>query len=222
MILFVTGHDPATRANIAVARFLRGATVEIFEQNAIRSTLWKALAVRSDVPMFAMSHGGRRVLCAQGRALPHAIVQGDERDLGPRRVFAWACLTSAELGRAVAEAGGIWIGFPVKIAAPSEEEESQRLLAQALQVAVDGLARVRDETSCRALLDEIVEAAERALEIVDQNTSCDVQCFEQIRLRIEAWLPGETEPVRPSRAPRNRVDDLDLMHDLGDVRDVAR
>jgi hypothetical protein len=217
MILFVTAYDPSTRTNLGVATRLTGTRVRLIESDATRADLWNALARHPDVPLMAMSHGRRSFLRAQGGRDPHAIEVRDAITLGTRSVFAWACLTSAELGRAAAAAGTVWFGFPVRIAAPPDDGQLQALLAQVLQLAVNGLPRVNDELSCRALLDDLVEAAREALETVDAipHDSSAQQCFEQFQLRLEAWLPGHDDPIRPKTAPRQRHDDLDPREDLG-------
>ncbi len=204
MILFATAYDEPTVSNLSVARLLKGGRVTLFEGEATRSSLWRVLADDPHRALLAMSHGQRRLLRAQGGEAPHAIQLEDATALGgTRKVFAWACQTSAELGRAAAGAGVVWLGFPVKIAAAPEDARLQALLAEVLQVVVDGLPKVTDATSCKALLDGVVEAARRALEMVDtiEHDSSDQQCFEQFQLRFEAWLPGCEEPIRPTAAP---------------------
>jgi hypothetical protein len=216
VILFTTAYDPATRCNLGVARLLTGAHVLLLEDEASRSALLQALANHPEREVVAMSHGRRQFLRAQGGAAPHALQVEDANDLGARKVFAWACQTSAELGRAAAQAGAVWFGFPVKIAAPPEDAGMQALLAGVLQHVVDGLPAVKDAASCRVLLDGVVAAAVRALETVDtmEHDSSTQQCFEQFQLRFEAWLPGHDEPIRPSTAPTRRYEDLDVTTDL--------
>jgi hypothetical protein len=233
MIFFVTSYDEATRPNLAVAKHLSGSTHQLFEDCATRDMLWHVLNKSQDIPLLAMSHGRRRYLRAQHGKTPHAIRNGDESALGKRRVFAWACLTSAELGIAAASAGSIWFGFPVKIAAPPENPYMQMMLASILQVAISGLDKVHDERSCRALLDQIVDRADSALMELEQMRERDQlldaefdsavqQCFEQFQLRLEAWLPGNEVPVRPTRAPSQRYDDLDPVRDLSASSRAAR
>lgn len=225
MILFVTAYDPSTRPNLSVARLIDGSIVEIFEDNATRETLWSALDQSGNTPLLAMSHGRRRFLRAQGGSPPHAIEMNDANSLQLRRIFAWACLTSAELGQEAAKAGAIWFGFPVKIAAPPDDPRLQLMLARILEIAVSGLEGVHDDVTCRALLDTIVEHAGNALmeieflrstnELPESEYHSGVQqCFEQFQLRLEAWLPGYSEPVRPTRALKQRYDDLDPVRDL--------
>jgi len=215
-ILFVPAYDESTSPNLRVARRLGGCHVRLFEAKATRVGLWRALAKHPGRALVAMSHGRRQFLRAQGGTPPHAIQLEDAGDIGTRKVFAWACLTSAELGRAAADSGLVWLGFPVKIAATPENAQLQSLLVDVLQHVVNGLPTISDEASCRAVLDRVVEAAVNALETVDSipHDSSDQQCFEQFQLRFEAWLPGCAEPIRPTDAPRNRQDDLDPAEDL--------
>lgn len=228
MIIFVTAYDEATEANLAVARLLTNSNQQIFAQHATRDALWQALMQSGNASIFAMSHGRRQFLRAHLGNAPHALMLGDERALGLRRVFAWACLTSADLGVAAAKEGVIWFGFPVKIAAPSNNPRLQSMLAHVLQIVINGLDGVHDETTCRALLDQLVEYANNALLKIDillesnelpesEYDSVVQQCFEQFQLRLEAWLPGYSEPVRPTRAPKLRYDDLDLDPVRGDL-----
>lgn len=228
MILFVTAYDEATRPNLAVARLLSGITHQIFEDKATRELLWDALSKSHDASLLAMSHGRRKFLRAQHGNPPHAIETGDEPRLGTRRVFAWACHTSAELGVEAAKAGTIWFGFPVKIAAPPDHPQLQSMLAQILQSAILGLQNVNDELTCRALLDQLVELADNALLEIESLRNSNIlhdsdfdsgvqQCFEQFQLRLEAWLPGYEFPIRPTRAPSQRYDDFDPRRDLSSI-----
>lgn len=225
MILFVPAYDEATRPNLAVAKLLTGSMHQVFEANATRAALWQILDYSQNMPLIAMSHGQRRFLRAQHGVAPHAIAAGDEFVLGTRHVFAWACLTSADLGIAAAKQGTTWFGFPVRIAAPPEHPRLQMMLARVLQIAVCGIGSVHDELTCRALLDQLVEYADAALMEIEvlreskvlQDSDFDSvvqQCFEQFQLRLEAWLPGSNSPIRPTLAPTKRYDDLDPARDL--------
>lgn len=229
MIMFVTSYDLATQPNLAVAKLLTGSSHQIFECNATREVLWAALGQTDGTTLFAMSHGRRQFIRAQGGVFPHAVDMEDTVNLGKRRIFAWACLTSAELGRSAASAGAIWFGFPVRIAAPPDHPRLQMFLARILQVAIDGLDSVCNESSCRSLLDQLVQCADNVLSEIDSLRStnelqesdidsCVQQCFEQFQLRLEAWLPGHDEPIRPTHAPQKRYDDLDPIRDLAGFR----
>jgi hypothetical protein len=217
MILFVTAYDDATRPNLEVARLLQGQLRTLFEGQATREHLWALLTELPNEAVLAMSHGRRTLVRAQGGGPPDALSIGDEDRLGLRRVFAWACLTSAGLGVAASRAETIWVGFPVKIAAPSEDPRLQRFLAEVLDNVVNSLDSVVDEASCRALLDKLVDDADLAMEKVVQLSnstglvisSSVQQCFDQIQLRLEAWMPGREAPIRPSRAPKERYEDLE-------------
>jgi hypothetical protein len=209
MILFATAYDEATSCNLGVAARLRtGDCVRITEEHASRNVLERVLRAYPEWDLLAMTHGNRRTLRAQGGILPHAIEQEDTKTLRGRKVFAWACQTGAELGPAAARAGVIWFGFPVKIAAPPENALLQGLLAGVLQRVVDRLPSVRCRSSCKILLDELVADANVVLETAELGDTQSLQCFEQFQLRLEAWWPGDSEPIRPTTAPKTRYDDL--------------
>lgn len=225
MIVFTTAYDDATRSNLSVARLLINSESQLFEGDATRESLWSSLGKLSTASLFAMSHGRRRFIRAQQGNPPHAIDLGDEHKLGIRRVFAWACLTSAELGPAAAAAGVMWFGFPVKIAAPPDNPRLQTLLSRILQLIIDELNNVNDDLSCRSFLDRIVDYVDsilleiEALRLTDEQLELEYdsaaqQCFEQFQLRLEAWLPGHENPIRPTRAPKRRYDDLDPAQDV--------
>ena len=209
MILFVTAYDEATRSNLGVAqRITTNDCVRLTDEDASRSLLWRVLDVYKNWDLLAMSHGERAALRAQGGSAPHAIRSEDATMLCERRVFAWACQTSAELGPRAARAGVIWFGFPVKIAAPPEDPQLQALLASVLQRVVDRLPSVRCRASCKTLLDDLVAAAEAVLETANLMDTQAHQCFAQFQLRLEAWWPGDSQPIRPSAAPKVRYEDL--------------
>ena len=209
MILFATAYDEATRSNLGVAARLRtGDCVRLTEEHASRRFLARALYAYPQWDLFAMAHGERRALRAPGASAPHAIQLENVEALRNRKVFAWACQTGAELGPAAARAGVVWFGFPVKIAAPPEDPRLQELLAGVLQQVVDRLPTVRCRSSCRTLLDDLVAAAELVLETAGLLDLQAHQCFAQFQLRLEAWWPGDPEPIRPSTAPKSRHDDL--------------
>ena len=209
MILFVPAYDDATKSNLRVAaRLNSGDCCCLTEEHASRTLMWLVLGAYPKWDLFAMSHGERRALKAQGGSIPHAIEPDDAKALRERKVFSWACYTSAELGPAAARAGVVWLGFPVKIAAPPEDPQLQELLAGVLQHVVDRLPSVRCRSSCKTLLDDLVAAASAVLETANIVDSQSQQCFEQFQLRLEAWWPGDSEPIRPSTAPKIRYDDL--------------
>ncbi len=227
MIVFVPAYDDATRANLAVAQDLQankdGAHLNarpgddvptasahqgcrLFENDAMRAALLAALNAHSD-PLFAMSHGKPDHLRAQHGAVALSI--SDATILGNRTVFAFACHTSASLGRELAQGGVTWWGYIKEVTAPAQQEPFRSLFVGIFSYIYDSFFAA---TSSDARLDviqcikQLCDAASAKVdEFAEADGSLDVfeayQSLRDIWQLLRVWSPQAESAEKHASAP---------------------
>ncbi|MCY1047650.1 hypothetical protein OV208_40505 [Corallococcus sp. bb12-1] len=226
MIIFVPAYDDATSANLAVAQDLQvtksiaclnthtgNATPVIPPQdhcllanNAIRSALVTALNKYPD-PLFAMSHGKPDYLSAQHGKI--ALNKSDTAALGNRTVFAFACHTSASLGRDLAQSGITWWGYIKEITAPDQQFPIRPLFVKIFCYIYDSFSTATSSSARLAIIQNIKQLCDSAETEIDElaaaDKSLDVleahQSLRDIWLVLRVWAPQAESAEQHASAP---------------------
>ena len=219
MIVFVPAYDEPTRANQAVARDLpRGLDIDVGDgwlkdtyrlllgAHATRANLLNVLEARPE-PLFAMAHG--RPHCLLGQGHDQALLAQDAPILEQRPVFAFACHTAAQLGRAMAGQGVTWWGYIIEVSAPDDRELLRPLfvsifayIRSAFVDAGSPAGRLDVLMRTKALCDH---AAETVDTLADDDPALDVmdalRSLRDIWQLLRIWSPGAESPERHPHAP---------------------
>lgn len=207
MIVFVPGYDPETEANLAVAEQIRPEGCHaLLARDATREALLAALTA-IDAPVFAMSHGRRDAILAQGGGA--ALLREDAALLGLRTVFAFACHTAADLGQAAAQAGATWWGYTGAVHAPDPSPRLLPLFVGIFRYIRDVFPQARSRRQRAAVLLRIAElchqAEHRLDELLETDPGLDAGpayfCLLHIWQRLRTWGPGEPAPLSHQDAP---------------------
>jgi hypothetical protein len=217
MIIFASAYDEATRANHLVASRLQSADdVFLGAEHATRPALRGALA-QTDEPLFAMSHGSDDMILAQGGSASAPALSADEVELAMlrgRSVFAHACLTGRELGKAMSRKGSIYWGYAVKVNAPEVHPQLLNIFVDVFSFIKSAFAHAKTGTSQDAFfaaLRERCEAARDRLDDIDQpDGGFEVpmgayQCLIQVERDLLVWAPGDEAPRTPPHVRGRRV-----------------
>ena len=201
VILFVPAYDDSTTANLGVARHIKtGADHRLFADDATTAALAELLRGTA-APIFAMSHGRPDHLCAQhGEAAIHA---DDCLSLAGRQSYVYACHTANELGRAVADAGGVWWGYTGAVSAPPIHPEAAQEVARLFRLLKENVfdtpskdIRLALMLELRRLCDEVSEA----LDQIDFPDFCDQMsahsCVLHVWDRLRVWCRLNNGPER--------------------------
>jgi len=205
MILFVPGYDPATEANLAIAVRLVESHLAILREGATREALLRALDRPGD-PLFAMAHGRSGRLLAQGgkTALSHT----DMAAFADRSIFAFACHTAAELGRAAAQAGGAWWGYTGAITSPDVSEKLLPLLTEVFAYLLGIFAISGSTAARRAVLIQLKERCQSVESRIDDLLESDPDldagtaylCLLHLWDRLRIWEERSDEPLQHPEA----------------------
>jgi len=207
VIVFVPGYDPATRSNLAVAeRILTASHHALTGEAATRPHLLLALAAR-DSALFAMSHGRRDDLAAQGGEL--ALGLADITRLRRRPVFAFACHTAGGLGQAAAANGSVWWGYTGAVTAPPDSPPELLSLCSAIFAYLSGAFTADSSSERSAVLLRIAEqchqAEDRADDLLAAGADVDAGSaylfFLHLWQRLRICEPGGTDPMMHPDAP---------------------
>jgi hypothetical protein len=205
MILFVPAYDPATEANLAIAVRLDGSHLAMLSEGATRQALLHALK-RAGEPLFAMAHGrSDRLLAQEGGT---ALSKTDAAALGSRPVFAFACYTAADLGRAAAGAGATWWGYTGAITSPDVAGEVLPLLAEIFVYLFGAFAGAGSAAARRAVLIQIKErchAAESRIDVLletdpDLDAGTAYLCLLHLWDRLRIWEERAESPLQHPEA----------------------
>ncbi len=216
MILFVPAYDEPTRSNLAIAERLTGAPndLRLFAEDATESNLRRSLSRLDDgatAPLFAMSHGTKQALRAQGGDA--ALSEDDLSSLGllaPRPVFAFACHTATVLGRAAASQGVIWWGYTGAIQSPVAEEPFRDLFVPIFDLLCVAFSCAATYEERRELLEQLHRRCRSAERAVDDALEADpavdpseaLLCLLHLWDRLRIWVPGNDAPeCHPAAKP---------------------
>ncbi|WP_147433909.1 hypothetical protein [Stenotrophomonas rhizophila] len=205
-IVFATEHDEATAANAAVARGLVSLLdIALIGKDATRHSLLTAMDDNRGLAVLLMAHGSREAVFENSAS--HAFAVTDCEDLRGRRVFAWACNTSLELGVAAAVAGATWIGYRCAVTAPSDhpsflpgfcsifaEIKSRFQYVQCAESAADFIVWLKVEC------EKLIEVFDEALQGCDEFSA--LSCCGQLWQQVDIHLPGVAAPIRHPHAPK--------------------
>jgi hypothetical protein len=209
VIIFVPGYDSATRANLAVAEQILPADCQpLLGDLATRLSLFEALGA-SQSPLFAMTHGRRDALLAQGGEA--AFGRQDLTRLAGRAVFAFACHTAGGLGAAAAGDGSVWWGYTGLVSAPPESTPALLpLFAGIFGYICEAFALGGSSEERRSVVLKIAEMCHEGAQHVDDliETGAGVDAVSayysllHIWDRLRVWEPGQTVPMmHPLAAP---------------------
>lgn len=207
MIVFVPAYDPATNANLAVAREVASAEdVTLFAEHATRENLTAALRARATEALFSMSHGRPEHLCAQGGSA--ALTVQDAAATGRRAVYAFACHTANRLGSEMSRSGITWWGYTGAIQCPEDAACFRFLFVELFRFIREAFVAASTIAERRAALEEIARRCEEAQGVVDDHASRDpdldvwtaYHCLLHVWDRLRVWPPGASHPQAHDRA----------------------
>jgi hypothetical protein len=207
MIVFVPGYDPATNANLTVARDLLAAEdLALLAGRATHANLVEALRTQATEALFAMSHGHPNFLCAQGG--DPALSANDAAVTGRRSVYAFACHTASRLGSTMSQRGVTWWGYTGTIQCPAEAMPFRPLFVALFRFIRETFALATTTAQQRATLDEIARRCEEAQGVVDDHALADpdldvwsaYHCLLHVWDRLRIWSPDATDPEAHVRA----------------------
>jgi hypothetical protein len=207
VIVFVPGYDPATNANLAVARELVFAEdIALLAEQATRENLLAALRTRAADALFSMSHGRPDHVCAQGGEA--ALSGRDAEATGRRAVYAFACHTASRLGSDMSQSGATWWGYTGAIQCPEDAVAFRLLFVGLFRFIREAFVAASTTVERRALLEEIARRCEEAQGIVDEHAIRDpdidvwtaYHCLLHVWDRLRVWSPGASHPEAHVRA----------------------
>lgn len=186
MIVFVPAYDEATRANHAVASELPGGTCSLLGTGATREALLGALEQHA-VSVFAMAHGKPERL--RGHDGAAAIEATDAPALAGRCVFAFACHTSASLGRDLASHGVTWWGYIKEVTAPDPRDVFRRLFVDIFSWIFHAFDGAGSHEERRAALVHLQRMCDEAAHVVDQAAEADplLDVMETVQSLRDIW-----------------------------------
>jgi hypothetical protein len=207
MIIFAPGYDPATRANLAVARELvSGEDLALLGGEATRSKLLDSLRANEGRPLFSMSHGKSAHFCGQGGE--PALCSQDAGAVGPRAVYIFACHTASRLGYEMCQVGVTWWGYTGAIQCPEDAGGFRGLFVDLFGYIRGAFGRASSAAERRAVIEEVARRCEAAQELVDEGALGDpdldvmsaYHCLLHLWDRLRVWPPYAAEPERHERA----------------------
>lgn len=202
MIFFVPGYDPATQANLEIARrVLPDGCIALLGEQATRSELLAALTTVEE-PLFGMSHGRPNKLLGQGGDM--ALAMQDAQRIGHRAVFVYACHTATDLGESMAGSGALalWWGYTGSITAPETSEVLLPLFSRIFAYicgAFPGALSAEARRATLLRLSELCHEAERGIDDLlisdpELDAGSAYLCLLHIWDRLRIWEPGAREP----------------------------
>ena len=206
MIVFVPSYDDATAANFAVARDLPEARVTLAGHLATREALLAALH-HHDAPLFAMAHGAPDQLIGHEDAA--AITSTDAEIFRGRSAYAFACHTSARLGRELAMHGVTWWGYIKEVTAPDPREIFRHHFTAIFTSIFESFPRATSMADRDAIILDIKRHCDRVANIVDEAAEADlqldvmetVQSLRDIWQLLQVWTSDASEAQRHPHAP---------------------
>jgi hypothetical protein len=207
VIVFVPGYDPATKANLAVARDLISAEdLALLAEQATRENLLAALHSRAADALFSMSHGRPDHVCAQGGEA--ALTVRDAGATGRRSVYAFACHTASRLGSDMSQRGATWWGYTGSIQCPEDAVSFRSLFVELFRFIQEAFVAASTEVERRAVLEELARRCEEAQSVVDEHAIRDpdldvwtaYHCLLHVWDRLRVWSPGASLPEAHVRA----------------------
>jgi hypothetical protein len=207
VIIFVPGYDPATNANLAVARELVSAQdIALLAEEATRENLLVALRTRTADALFSMSHGRPDHVCAQGGEV--ALTVRDAVATSPRSMYVFACHTASRLGSGMSQSGTTWWGYTGAIQCPEDAVSFRPLFVELFRFIRESFVAASTQVERRAVLEEIARRCEEAQGIVDEHAIRDpdvdvwtaYHCLLHLWDRLRVWCPGASHPEAHPRA----------------------
>jgi hypothetical protein len=208
MIIFATAYDIPTNATHAYALTLAGANsnyLSILGNSATRTPLIQALS-NSTLPLFIMSHGEADKVKGHDGAM--ALNLNDTAYITGRNTFAFACYTSADLGKVVINSSGIWFGYSGPINAP---ESSQICFSHFLSIftfIISEFPKCQNSTDIdKFLIDlkNICDNAQYQLDVLASQTRnipyAATQSVRDTWRNLIVWLQGHHQPIKHPNAP---------------------
>jgi hypothetical protein len=207
MIIFAPGYDPATKANLAVARELVSTEdLALLAEEATRSKLVDTLRANEGRPLFSMSHGRPGHFCAQGGGA--ALSSDDTSVVGQRAIYSFACHTASRLGYEMCQVGVTWWGYTGTLQAPEAAAGLRGLFVELFRYIREAFVRASSCAERRVVIEEIARRCEVAQGRVDEGALADPDldvmpaflCLLHLWDRLRVWPPGAAEPERHERA----------------------
>jgi len=201
MLLAVTSQDEPTLSNRTVARLLAGPFVQqLLGAEAVRDEIITALN-ENQHPILLIGHGREDSFIGHDNV--PAISLGDAGLFGGRQAFALACNTAYQLGPAIAQSNGIWLGYSSTIVCLISDDDHLQIFLDILNFIAVSFTTVKDEPSSHAFLDELKARTDRALQVIDAQGTGDMEvfaCARQLIRRLRIWLPNALQPISHASA----------------------
>jgi len=201
MLLAVTSQDDPTLSNRTVAALLPGPFVhELLDEQAVRDDIIAVLNANQS-PILLIGHGREDSFIGHDNA--PAISLGDAELFGGRQAFALACKTAHQLGPAIAQSNGIWLGYLSTIVCLISDEDHLQIFLGLLKFIADNFTSVVDEQSALAFLNELKARTDHALHVIDAQDTGNMEvfaCVRQLIRRLRVWLPNAPQPIAHASA----------------------
>jgi hypothetical protein len=132
-----------------------------------------------------------------------------------RSVFAFACHTSAQLGRELARRGVTWWGYIIEVSAPDEREPFRPLFVEVFAYVQGAFAAADSAAARHEVLVHLRDLCDRAADVVNDMADADalldvmdaMRSLRDIWQLLRIWSAGaqsaERHPHAPDVAPRS-------------------
>ncbi|QXE92550.1 hypothetical protein KP001_08550 [Geomonas subterranea] len=200
MIIFSTNFDEQTLACHNMIQNLNVGSAKILSAgDAVKITLETELSAAPG-NIFAMTHGRTNALI--GNDSNPAIDLQNSVILKDLTIFAFACHTSAILGKEVSGIGGTWFGYIGPIGCPDSKGDGLEIFKPIFQFIYDNYQHVRSVAQCNQFISDLKTLCDLAEEQVDAIlfTSEDVGlssflCLKNTWERLRVWIANEATSI---------------------------
>lgn len=202
MISFITDYDDNTKDNLTVFNSLglAGFSVALHSELATNNNLYTELSAR-DENCFAMSHGDIDVLKDQNgdNAFNKKVL-----DLNKKfSVFAYACNTSAQLGRLASNRGITWFGYISPINAPCIDQEMVDIYIDVFSYICTAFPNVNCQNSASSFLQDLKVMCDKKIEqLYDMRESASYEAgisthmnIREFWQKLKIWLESSEESI---------------------------
>lgn len=202
MISFITDYDDNTKDNLTLFNNLRlaGFSVALHSKLATNSNLYTELSTR-DENCFAMSHGDIDVLKDQNgdNAFNEKVLDIDKKF----SVFAYACNTSAQLGRLASNRGITWLGYKSPINAPCIDHEMVDIYIDIFSYICTEFPNVNCPKSASSFLQELKVICDKKIDqLYDMRESASYEAgisthmnMRELWQNLTIWLESSEKSI---------------------------
>jgi hypothetical protein len=216
VIFFVPAYDGSTISNLSIAkRISLPNSTNLFEKSATRYNLLLEIT-RSEYPIFVMSHGTADKLIDHNKA--DALTEMDSQVLVNRKIYAFACSTAVNLGRAAASSKAIWWGYSSRVACYVDSPIANKFFIDIFSFIRDNFHQGSTNPAISNILDKLkilCENAQHDLNLIfEQHPDIEnmlgiVRTIIDIWTKLQVWIYGLHQPIMHPNAPPPILDGWD-------------